>query len=210
MGFRRGGARFQAYRHGREKRTMDTPQNGVPVGMQRLLRLARVEEAFLDLLILTRAKAAELAMVQLSKSEVAVLEAATEEQLREMVRALPPIDDEAEATVRAHAEAVLSAAEGGDVDEPAQWSEKWTEGASNVREPAVVTLGITPDFPNLPGSPVRGHTGQVKGIRPGIPVAAAALGAVLVGGVAAKSCTDGREESESCSESEPDPEQEGG
>jgi len=62
----------------------------VPVGLQRLLRLAAVEAAFLEELVVKRAEVAGPAGVELTPSERAILEAAPEEQLRAMARAVPP------------------------------------------------------------------------------------------------------------------------
>ncbi|HOX44188.1 MAG TPA: twin-arginine translocation signal domain-containing protein [Myxococcota bacterium] len=62
----------------------------VPVGLQRLLRLAAVERAFLQELIEKRAAVAGPAGVELTASERAILEAVPAEQLRAMAQAVPP------------------------------------------------------------------------------------------------------------------------
>lgn len=62
----------------------------VPTGLQRLLRLASVDEGFQAQLLQQRADFAEAAGVELSASERAVLNAASPEQLSQMIGCLPP------------------------------------------------------------------------------------------------------------------------
>jgi hypothetical protein len=62
----------------------------VPTGLQRLLRLAAVNPAFLEELVARRTALAEVAGVPLTASESAILAAVPEAQLRAMARAVPP------------------------------------------------------------------------------------------------------------------------
>ncbi len=61
----------------------------VPTGLQRLLRLASVDEAFQAQLLEQRAGLAGAAGVELTASERAVLDAASTEQLAQMIGCLP-------------------------------------------------------------------------------------------------------------------------
>jgi hypothetical protein len=62
----------------------------VPTGIQKLLRLASVDDAFRRELLRRRAGIAAVAGVELTASEQAVLAAITAEQLEQMVGTLPP------------------------------------------------------------------------------------------------------------------------
>jgi hypothetical protein len=70
------------------------------LGLQRLLRLASVEPAFLEQLLALRDGAAKAAGVRLAPSEAAVLRALPAERLEEMVRVLPPPAPERRAFLR--------------------------------------------------------------------------------------------------------------
>jgi hypothetical protein len=61
----------------------------VPTGIQKLLRLASVDDAFCEQLIQHRAAVAESAGVQLTRSEQAILSAIPADQLREMAQKMP-------------------------------------------------------------------------------------------------------------------------
>ena len=62
----------------------------VPTGIQRLLRLASLNESFLRELVARRGDVAPVAGVPLTPSEAAVLAAIPEPQLLEMARQMPP------------------------------------------------------------------------------------------------------------------------
>jgi hypothetical protein len=62
----------------------------VPTGIQKLLRLASVDDAFRRELLRRRAGIAAVAGVELTASEQAILAATTAEQLEQMIRWLPP------------------------------------------------------------------------------------------------------------------------
>jgi hypothetical protein len=62
----------------------------VPNGVERLLRLASVDEAFRKELIARRSRIASATHIDLSRSERAILDAIDEDQLHEMCRQLPP------------------------------------------------------------------------------------------------------------------------
>jgi hypothetical protein len=62
----------------------------VPTGIQRLLRLASIDEAFRRELVARRGAVAEAAQVPLSPSEAAILKAIPAGQLAEMATKLPP------------------------------------------------------------------------------------------------------------------------
>jgi len=62
----------------------------VPTGIERLLRLASVDDAFRKELIARRSRIASAANVALSRSERTILDAIDEDQLHEMCRQLPP------------------------------------------------------------------------------------------------------------------------
>jgi len=67
-----------------------SPTPPVPVGIQRLLRLAAVDEAFRAQLLEKRDAVARAAGVELTETERAVLRAASEAQLDAMAKHLPP------------------------------------------------------------------------------------------------------------------------
>jgi hypothetical protein len=62
----------------------------VPTGLQRLLRLASVDEAFRGELLRRRAEMATVAGIELSQSERAILAVVPERQIATMVENLPP------------------------------------------------------------------------------------------------------------------------
>ncbi len=62
----------------------------VPTGIQSLLRLAAVDEAFREQLVARRGAVAEAVRLELTSSEQAILRAIPEDQLRQMAEQLPP------------------------------------------------------------------------------------------------------------------------
>jgi hypothetical protein len=63
-----------------------------PIGLQRLLRLAAVDPAFLDELVLRRSTVADAAGITLSPAERAILAAIPAAQLRDLAGKLPPLE----------------------------------------------------------------------------------------------------------------------
>ncbi len=68
----------------------DGSDRPIPSGLQRLLRLAALDDAFLEELVRHRAGVAQAAGISLGPSERAILAAIPGSQLRDMARTLPP------------------------------------------------------------------------------------------------------------------------
>jgi hypothetical protein len=131
----------------------------VPTGIQRLLRLASVDEAFRAELIARRDSVATPAGIELTASERAVLRAIPAPQLGAMIAGLPPPADDRRAFLRgAAASAVVllgGAALGGcpgpvggarpDIPPP-------PDGGAASPEVPTITAGVRPDQPVRPDS----------------------------------------------------------
>ena len=65
------------------------PSHPVPTGLQTLLRMASVDSAFMGELLQLRSKIGEPSGIELSPSERAILDAAPEDQIAQMVEMLP-------------------------------------------------------------------------------------------------------------------------
>lgn len=72
----------------------------MPTGIQRLLRLASVEEAFRKKLIEQRGTIAKAAGVPLSETESKILSAISVRQLEAMIRSMPPLEDDRRSFLR--------------------------------------------------------------------------------------------------------------
>ncbi len=121
----------------------------VPTGIQKLLRLASVDDDFCDQLIQHRAAVAEAAGVQLSGSEQAILEAIPAEQLREMAQQMPPPVPQRREFLRRAATAALVLFGGGVVADAVD-ALVFEESASRVMgcNPFATSGGAAPDMPD--------------------------------------------------------------
>jgi len=106
----------------------------VPTGMEKLLRLASVDEAFRQVLLEQRGDAAEAAGVELTPSERAILAAVPEGQLAAMAQQIPPPAPERRDFLRQAAASAVVALGGAAL-------------ASCDGTPIGATRGIQPDMP---------------------------------------------------------------
>ncbi len=96
----------------RSEKDEATPRT-LPTGLQRLLRLASLDDRFLDLLVERRAAAADAAGVPLTSGEIRVLGAAEEPQIRAMARQAAPADRDRREILRELAAATVLVLTGG-------------------------------------------------------------------------------------------------
>lgn len=123
----------------------------VPTGLQRLLRLASVDEEFRRELLERRAGMAEVAGIELSASERAILGVVPAQQLAAMAANLPPPSADRRDFLRQSARAAVLLLGGAAL-----------AGGEGCRHPPTSTAGVRPDPP--PERP--GHLPQPQGIRP--------------------------------------------
>jgi hypothetical protein len=150
----------------------------VPTGIQRLLRLASVDEGFRSELLERRGEIAAAAGIELTGSERAVLAAIPAEQLRDMAAKLPlPPEPRRDFLRRSAATAVVllgGAALGEAVgacrsQTPGPSTDTVDGGRRPEQRPVETTGGAAPDIPPEPVPTRPTYPGPPTGIQPDLP-----------------------------------------
>ena len=147
----------------------------VPTGIQRLLRLASIDEAFRRELLARRGDIAEAAQVPLSASEAAILKAIPAAHLEEMATKMPPppqgrrdfLRQTAATAVVLLGGAALSEAVSG-CDRPPAEPPAPRPADSEVQ----VNAGVAPDMPPAPNDADAGIDTPSRPAETGVPVPA--------------------------------------
>jgi hypothetical protein len=131
----------------------------VPTGIQRLLRLASIDEAFRRELVARRGAVAEAAQVPLSPSEAAILKAIPAQHLEEMATKMPSPPQGRRDFLRQTAATAVVLLGGAALSEAVSGCDKPPTEPSPPRpelSQTPMTAGVAPDMPPEPSEPDAG------------------------------------------------------